>query len=226
VTGFIALCLAVIPSFGFGVEIAVPSAEEMLRASNVVVVGRFDDAGGSFVVEEVLKGPESTAPLHVISPYPKYIFDLERYETDLKGSKVVLVGRLGSGDASFIPFYGACSLWPQGTPKGLLPYDTVADLIPYIRAELQKTSGLPSPSETVSSSPISKANAALSPTVGLSPGSIPPRQNTSPQSSNTRFQNEKKATVTTSKSGFPKVIWITLSALGIITLVWILGRRR
>lgn len=211
----------------FGVEIAVPSSEEMIRASDVIVVGRFE-AVGTFKVDQSLKGPFSIgSSIQVLSPFPEMSFPFAKYRAELNEAQTILVGRWDRDRAVVTTIYGASSLWPQGSPKERLPFSTIADLIPYIQTELQKATGMgTSPSEKVPSPSVrTQASAILSPTAGRD-SSIAEGPPASPEASRVPILDQR-TTLPLPESRLGNLLWVVVTALGVtVVAVWLIARNR
>lgn len=112
------------------VDIAVPSPDEMIVNSDIVVIGRFAETQANlFLVDEFLKAPVQTSKsLKVISPYSEMSFPIARFKSGLGQSPTILVGQWDANKQAVITIYGGCSFWPQGTPKAFLPKNTFDEL--------------------------------------------------------------------------------------------------
>lgn len=112
-----ALFLAVLTGAA-GSEIVVPSAEEMLKAAEVVAVVRMEQtAKGAWelVVSEPLKGPwQSQARVALSSPFGPMEFSLESLFKTVGKEPFVFVGRLDEATGAALPVFGLASAWPQG----------------------------------------------------------------------------------------------------------------
>jgi len=117
-------------------EMAVPSAREMILQADVIVLGAFQDGGGSrFENSQKFEGPnELYKYVQVASPSSEVGFSLEGFKKQLSNSPVLLLGKWDAGRRVLLPVYGRSSFWPQGVPVGYLPSSSLDEIVRFVRS--------------------------------------------------------------------------------------------
>ena len=144
-----------LPVESWGLRIGVPSIDDQIKNTSVILVGHFSDTTGKkFIVEEVIKSPvELPKEISVYDPEPhisRWLKFNDHGAASIGTSQTIFFALWGEEEKAIAPALLQWSFWPQGGqttkerdeefPDCKLPHSTVSELRDYIVETIKKQS--------------------------------------------------------------------------------------